>query len=322
MKTDTPAASQHSTVVDAANQLLPLLAELDQQQNRYTEYQRKAHKIIERTLILARQQSRSWSDSRQIEIDRLDANSNSLQLKIGATMRNMQRLRRQFEAALTKFRSAFVQHDVQLANLQIGTGRIYRQNAALDRCLRYLIRHMSHKLLPDPDEDAFEVPEDSHPYIAIGLVYFTEMLIRMDSLLTLDAAYTHPTLRYRPVSFLEVGSGSGRNMMIVKGSETLLCDRILGFDINPDQIAEGEELFGLQGALEVADAMTYDYGGHDVIFSYRPFSDLTMQRKLEEVIVNSMSPSAYLVAPLAYDLSLYPNMTPVDSQGDIWQKTG
>ncbi|MEX0283944.1 MAG: class I SAM-dependent methyltransferase [Paracoccaceae bacterium] len=322
MSADGSIATQHSTVVEAANRLLPLLAEIDQLEHRQIEMLRKSEKLAEQMLTLARMQARGWSDKRQVELTRLDASARSLQVKMGAIQRSMHRLRRQFEASIAKFRVSFVHHDNQLADFQIGHGRMTRENAALDRVVRHLVRSISAKSVPADSEKNFEVPEDSHDYIAIGIPYFMEMQCRLDGILTLDPDYEHPTQRYRPISFLEVGSGSGRNMMLVHTSEILLCERVHGFDFNPDLIREGEQIFDLGGNLEVADAMSYDYGGFDILFSYRPFSNLKMQKQLEARMVETMSPSSYLVAPLFFDLSLYPTLTPVDSRGDIWKKIG
>ncbi len=322
MSTEKPIAERHSTVIASANQLLPVLAEMDHLQHRHVDLLRKSQKLTDRVLMLARAQCREWSDTRQSELVRLDANANSLQLKLASTQRGMNRLRRRFETALAKFRTAFVNHDIQLTDLQIGNGRVQRQNAALDRSLRYLIRTMSQQLPEDTEFTGYEVPEESHEYIPIGVPYYLDMLCRLDGMLTLDPDYSDAEKRYRPVSFLEVGAGSGRNMMLAKSSEILLCNSVHGFDINPDQIAEGEQMFDLKGSLEVADALDFDYGGYDVIFSYRPFSDLSMQEKLEARMADTMLPSTYFVAPLSYDLSLYPELMPMDGRNDIWKKTG
>lgn len=321
MNDQTPSAQGQSTVVAAVNRMLPALSELEHLQYRHVELQRKSQKLAERMLGLARAQGRSWSDRRESELVRLDGTANSLQLKLSATQRRTDRLRRRFELDLRNFREIFLHHDLRLSDLQGDNSRTHRQNAGLDRSLRYLIRRLAH-LAPGNEAEAFDVPEESYDYIPIGISYFLDALCRLDGLLCLDPEHTHPDRRYRPVRFLEVGSGSGRNMMLVKASEILLWDSVHGFDINPDQIAEGDRHFALGPDLEVADAMTFDYGGHDVIFSYRPFSDLDMQKQLEARIADTMSPFAYLLAPLSFDLALYPDLERVDSHGDIWRKSG
>lgn len=319
MSDQPPPPFPKSTVVEAANRMLPALSELEHLQHRHVEMQRKAQKLTERILGLARAQSRAWSDSRQAELTRLDANANSLQLKLSALQRRADRLRRRFELDLRNFREIFVHHDLRLSDLQSANSTIHRQNAGLDRSLRYLIRRLA-QVIPEARVEEFEVPEQSHGYIPIGIAYFLELLCRVDGLLSLDPDHVHPDRRYRPVRFLEVGSGSGRNMVLVKASEILQLDRVHGFDFNPDLIAEGEHLFGQGHDLEVADAMEYDYSGFEVIFSYRPFSDLDMQRKLEERMVRTMDRAAYLLAPLNYDLALYPELQQADQRGDIWRK--
>ncbi|MFV0512960.1 MAG: class I SAM-dependent methyltransferase [Jhaorihella sp.] len=113
-----------------------------------------------------------------------------------------------------------------------------------------------------------------------------------------------PAPRYRAVSFLEVGCGSGRNLLLARASQLCRPERTAGFDINPVAIEIGRETFGPGEDLEVADALEYDYGGFDVICSFRPFRDFDLQRRLEAHMAATMRKDAYLVAPYSLDLGL------------------
>ena len=112
----------------------------------------------------------------------------------------------------------FVEHDMELANLQTRTSGVCRQNAAIERCLRYLIWNRPQKLLHKPDcidwvREAFKMLEGCRPCIAIRRACFNQMLIP-------NAALAQPTQRLHPATSVQIGPDSDRNMMSVKPGES------------------------------------------------------------------------------------------------------
>ena len=59
-----------------------------------------------------------------------------------------------------------------------------------------------------------------------------------------------------------------------------------------------------------------------MIYTFRPLSDLALQRRLEARMAATMRKDAYLLAPLSLDLGLYPELTQVGQGPDLWKKTG
>lgn len=196
-----------------------------------------------------------------------------------------------------------------------------RRQGALGRILNSMVEMRRREAgMPDPDSQEYVLMQGAYDYIPFDINRFIDLLGRLDTLLSLDPDYRHPTLRYRPIRFLEAGAGPGRNVMLLKASQLVLTETVAGFDLNGLQIENGQRAFGLETELFVADALTFDYSPYDVIFSYRLFRNDEMQAQLETRMVGSMKPGAYLLAPFPFDLTLQPGLDSVDPDFDIWKK--
>ncbi|MFT7593490.1 MAG: SAM-dependent methyltransferase [Paracoccaceae bacterium] len=141
---------------------------------------------------------------------------------------------------------------------------------------------MLNRLKTNADEarrdQVFDVHDGDYDYIPIDAPRFLTLLIHLDQLLAGDADYDADGQQYRPVTFPEVGCGPGSNLLLARHSNLVPFSALTGFDINPAQVALGQQAFGLDQDLHVADVMNYDYSAFDVVFCLRPFSDDKMQR--------------------------------------------
>ena len=226
-----------------------------------------------------------------------------------------------YHEALSEGRDALARHAILLTELRSALDTRTRENAALCRTLERQFHRLC-ATAPDTGAEGFDVPDGSYDYISIGLSRFLDMLTRLDHCLSQDPALACDSARYRPVSFLEVGCGPGHILELARGSGLCLFSGCTGFDINPQAIAMGRAAFDLGDAVTVADALDYDYGAADVIYSFRPFSNPEFQTRLEQRIAQTMRPGAYLIAPQALDLDRTRTLAQVDRPGEIWRKTG
>ncbi len=200
--------------------------------------------------------------------------------------------------------------------------RQQKREAALSRTVETMMQARCAAQSPAADAPQFAHPHDSHSYIALRIDRLLDLLLSLDRFLAIDSDFTTAEGRYRPVSFLEVGCGQGRIMYLLAHTRLVRCASIEGFDFNADLVALGRAALDLGECIFVGDAMAVDYGSHDVIYSYRPFSDVVQQAALEARIVDQMQPGAYLIAPTAHDLDLFAQLTRMGDGLDIWKKTG
>ena len=254
----------------------------------------------------------------------------TLHLRVEATRKQLDKARKTLAAERERTRDALAdgcdavaRHATLLTELQGGIADRARSNAALARALQ----RQFHRQCARAAEDAggaggFTLPDGSYDYIAIGIDRFLSLLARLDLYLGQDPAYACDDGRYRPVSFLEVGCGPGHNLELARSAGLCRFATCTGFDINPEAVEMGRRAFGLGDAIAVGDALEADYSGADVIYSFRPFSDETLQTRLERRIAEAMRPGAYLIAPMALDLGLYPALVPTGDSGEIWRKAG
>lgn len=142
--------------------------------------------------------------------------------------------------------------------------------------------------------DTEEVPGSFHyiPYQLGGLV---ETLIDLAKLLPDDPDYRHSNQPIRPLTFVEVGCGIGRNLNLVRAQNLLPIAKSVGFDIVPEYVETAQKLFGLGKDVFVNDAMTFDYAPYDLIFFYRPFSEGELERKFEEYLIESAKSGAIII---------------------------
>ncbi len=230
------------------------------------------------------------------------------------------RTQEDFETRLRAFEGTLSGKQTLLSE-HFGAEIIERQaDAAGQRVLTAVLNQLLADHRADVEDLPDERPEESHSYIPYSIMQFFEQLLRMDAHLANDPDFDHVELRYRPVRFLEIGCGPGRNLLLLKLSRLLLIESLSGFDISEALIAQGRLAYNFDDQLEVADALTYDYGGKDVMFSYRPIRVPELQSQLEARIVETMDRGAYLIAPLAEDLARYGELDRVGASPDIWKK--
>lgn len=197
-------------------------------------------------------------------------------------------------------------------------------NSALETALAWSLRALVDLRLRDArtahQGAQFDTPDGSFGYVAIPDLYFMEGLLALDRALTTDPDFVQPGARYRPVRFVEVGCGHGRNLFLVRTSGILSCESIAGFDIDHANVDIGKAAFGLDGSVFVADALSFDYSGCDVIFCYRPFTDDALQERLEACVVEGMPEGGYLFAPLSQGLGQYAGLNRLAPNSPIWKK--
>ena len=232
------------------------------------------------------------------------------------------RIRTRFEQKNAAFSDVIDRYLDRLVRLDSSSRERERMETAAYRIIERMIYDAWPGRQRIEQGEFFRQPEGSHSYIALDIPRFLKLLIQLDAALSLDPDYAAAAGRYRPVSFLEVGCGQGRNIVIARNSKLLLAEKFSGFDINPVMVEGGQTELGLADTLFVADALEFDYGDYDVVFSYRPMSDPELQLKLEQKMARTMRPGAYLMAPYAYDLDLHSELSRIDPEIEIWKKDG
>lgn len=304
--------------------LLPILDELDKLAKRQGALQVRANDAAKAMLRVARNQVKAPTDKGAEELRRLSGNSQSLQASVSTAQRNAERHRRALNTGVAHLQKSVEGVEAQSSATALELDRMHRCCGAL---IRTVFAAMDRSVVltggkeGDPDDD-FELPDGSYSYIPLNIVRFLDLLTATGELLSLDQDFAKPGQLYRPVRFLEVGCGTGRNVMIAQASQLLHLEACAGFDINSDQVETGRRAFGLADELSVADALTFDYSGFDVVYSYRPFENGKLQRQLEQRFAETMDTGAYLLSPLGFDLNLCPELTYIGAQGQIWKKTG
>lgn len=253
----------------------------------------------------------------------LNARFAASQKSLEKARRTVARDREAYARALQDCHGSADRMAAMAADLRAGLSARQRQISALDRALNVQFQRQCRAQLPPDDTaaaDDFQVPGGSYDYIPLPMPRFLDLLIQLDLALSHDPAYACDNGRYRPVSFLEIGCGTGRIVELARHAGLCRLDRCHGFDINPDTVAMGRGAFDLDGALTVADALDFDYAPYDVIYSFRPFSDNDLQIRLEARLAATMRDTAYLIAPMSQDLARYPELAPVGQSQEIWQK--
>jgi len=261
---------------------------------------------------------RRWDCADYTKFQKLYVKHSAIQHRFDTADRACKTARKVFQDSLNRYNVAHSdQSELDLAK-QIELKQFYQRHGAMSRSLNAIFK----TLMPDVGaEDRYQVTDGAYDYIPLDISAFLSLLIDVDSLLSNDVDYADNTNRYRPVSFLEVGAGTGRNLVLAKTSQLVLLRDLQGFDINPDLIKSGLKTLGPEVKLHVDDALTFDYGSYDVIYSYRPMQDNKMQAVLETHMARSMRMTAYLLAPTAHDLYLCPELTPMLVSPHIWKKT-
>lgn len=276
------------------------------------------HKINAVLRNLAR--SRSRGDL--VRLDKLHAAHERLQRQMDKAQAACTRARGEFETCQTELNRRAMARAGAVAALEHELDDLRRctdgMNAAL---LAALDRAMG----IDPTDSVamgYDSRAGEYGYIPFHVPFFVQLLVDLNRLLHDDPAYADGPHRYRPVSFLEVGCGTGRNLALARDAGLVRWAGMRGFDINPALIALGQERFGLGDALFVGDAMTERLDGADVIFTYRPFSELDMQHDYEQRLAQEMRPGAYLLSPYPQDIARFPELVAMPGARNIWRKRG
>lgn len=165
-----------------------------------------------------------------------------------------------------------------------------------------------------------QAADGAYSYIPIDLDEFFDMLFTLETCLKDDPDYRHSEKPHRPLSFVEVGCGHGRNLHLLRSTDRFCMDKIVGFDIALEYIEAGRRYFDLEEDIFVGDAFEFDYGGFDVIYFYRPFSDSTKQKKFEKRVISTMKSGAYIVSSLNEALDKSRQLVPKDERGRIWKR--
>lgn len=198
--------------------------------------------------------------------------------------------------------------------------RLRKIESVLSEALNGHFDERVHAADADGEMYDYNTPVGSFDYISIQVPRFIDALIEVDAALEADPDYAVKGARYRPVRYLEVGCGPGRNIALIRHGNPVIWADLHGFDINRPLVAAGQKAFGLEKELEVADAMSFDYAPYDLIFSYRPFMDDEKQMALEEYMENSMRVGAYLISPLAMNRRSGHRMLAIGNDTDVWKK--
>lgn len=135
----------------------------------------------------------------------------------------------------------------------------------------------------------------AYPYIPYDLASYVELMVDLHHLLKEDPKLAVDGT-HRPVRFLEVGCGMGRNLLLLKRSGMPFV--VEGIDCAEQYLELGRKHFGLDRELIHHDARTFDYSPYDVVYVYRPFRDDAMELGLERRIMNQLRPGAYVVSPM------------------------
>lgn len=303
-------------VRDAARRLEGAVAEAATTQTKHDD-------AVRRLVDLVKQRETRWDATMRAAMASLSGKQSVLQRRLARLRLTIEEARADYEAEAKIFAEVsevYVERRV-IDRRQIRTAR--RREAAL--C--HFVDQTIWDLWPgrggtDPNAGGFALPDTSHGYIAVEIPRYLNLLIALAEALALDPDYAAEGARHRPVSFLEVGCAQGRNLLIARNARILNIDRLAGFDLNPNMVAGGQEQLGLGDALFVQDALSYDYGDFDVVFSYRPISYNPLQEQLEARMARTMRRGAYLIAPYPFDLTLYPELTRIGEDVEIWKKTG
>jgi len=165
-----------------------------------------------------------------------------------------------------------------------------------------------------------ELNPKSYAYIAHDLREFLRVMFELDKVLEADLDYAHGQFRYRPVRFMEVGCGPGRNLYVIRNGGLLLWSTVEGIDVVGPYIDAARAAFRLGDAVWQDDARVMDYSPYDVIFSHRPFMDAEAEAEYEDRLVSQMKPGAYLLAPLSETHHKDTRLVAIGETEVIWKR--
>jgi SAM-dependent methyltransferase len=165
------------------------------------------------------------------------------------------------------------------------------------------------------------LPHPGHfSYIPLGLEEFTESLVDLEDALVVDKDFADPKQRYRPLKYLEVGCGIGRNLFILLYGSDILIREAKGIEISMEYVIQARQLFNLHEQALHGDAMTHDYRDYDVIYFSRPFSNDRLERKFERRLIDQLKPGGYVIGHLNSLLDTSKDLTPVTPFSKVYKK--
>lgn len=168
-----------------------------------------------------------------------------------------------------------------------------------------------------PDAD---LPDGSFHYIPYQLGNFADMILELAEYLPDDPDFKHSRQPVRPLTFVEVGCGIGRNLNIIRAQPLVPIAKAMGFDIVPQYIEVARQLYGLGENVFVDDALTFDYGGFDLIFFYRPFSEGDLEKKFEEHLIDSAKSGAVIIGMSVELLDNSRRVVEIGASGTLFKK--
>ena len=177
--------------------------------------------------------------------------------------------------------------------------------------------------LEGPDEWAvpdIHSDEGQFHYIPYNLSDLADTILELAKILPEDPDFKHSRQPIRPVSFVEVGCGIGRNVNLMQRQQDVPITKAVGFDIVPEYIETARRIYGLDEDVFVQDAMTFDYGGFDLIFFYRPFSDDKLEVKFENHLIDSAKTGAVIIAMSNERFSKSRKVAEIGEAGTIYKK--
>ena len=192
-----------------------------------------------------------------------------------------------------------------------------RYGEMVERCQIY------EAALSAPDSWAVPVAENAdgaYQYIPCPLETLAEILVDLNRHLPEDPDFRHSRQPIRPLSFLEIGCGIGRNLNLVGHQKLVPVSKAVGFDIIPAYIEVAQRLYGLGENVFVQDAMTFDYGGFDLVFFYRPFSDDDLETAFEKYLLDSVKPGAVIIGMNAEHLDGSRRVARFGDSGKLFKK--
>lgn len=266
--------------------------------------------------------SHRWDPARYAQASKLQTRHETLRRRLDRAQAECNTARTRLEEAQAQYSDRTLMRASEIGALETELDVAQRSEKGMTRAL---LAAMDRALGVDPMDSGalgYDKREGEYDYIPIYLPFFFRMLTHLNRLLHDDPAYADGPHAYRPVSFLEIGCGTGRNLVLARDSGLVTWAGLQGFDINDKLIALGREAFGLGTEIHVGDAMAEPYGGHDVLFTYRPFSDTDWQMAYEKRLAEDMKPGAYLLSPYPMDLARFPWLTQAPGTTNIWRKRG
>ena len=168
--------------------------------------------------------------------------------------------------------------------------------------------------------DAAQAPDGSFGYVPIALDDFLDTMFELETCLKNDPDYRHAKHPYRPLSFVEVGCGVGRNVFVLKHATCFGFDKVSGFDVVEEYVERAHRHFDLKKEVFLEDCMSFDFGDIDVVYFYRPFLDTVLEEKFERRLIDSVKPGAYIVAHMPLVLEMSRRIERKSRSHSIWKK--